>query len=126
MKVDLHRLGGSEVIMGMIEKYPNKVEIRLGEILKERGLSQGDLHRMTGIRVATINEIANAKKYSMNIVHLVCIMSALRITDVREIFNIEFDEEVKEAWKEEMEHYESGMTNKQKQEVQENMNKMFT
>jgi transcriptional regulator with XRE-family HTH domain len=126
MKVDLHRLGGSEVIMGMIEKYPNKVEIRLGEILKERGLSQGDLHRMTGIRVATINEIANAKKYSMNIVHLVCIMSALRITDVREIFNIEFDEEVKEAWKEEMEHYEKGMTHKQKQEVQENMNKMFT
>lgn len=126
MKVDLHRLGGSEVVMDMIEKYPNKVEIKLGEVLKKRELSQGDLHRMTGIRVATINEIVNAKKYSMNIVHLVAIMSALRITDVREIFNVEFDEKVKKDWEEEMKHYETGMTNKQKQEVQENITKMFT
>lgn len=126
MKVDLQRLSGSEVVMDMIEKYPNKVELKLGEILKERELSQGDLHRMTGIRVATINEIVNAKKYSVNIVHLVCIMCALRITDIREIFDITFDDEVKEEWKEEMEFYEKGMTNKQNKEVQENMVKMFT
>ena len=127
MKVDLHRLGGSEVIMEMIDKYPNKVEIKLGEILKERDLSQGDLHRMTGIRVATINEIVNAKKYSVNIVHLVCIMASLRITDVREIFDVTFDDEVMEAWEEEMEHYEGkGMTHKQEKEMEENMVKMYT
>lgn len=126
MKIDLYRLGGSEVLTKMLDKYPSNVEMKLGDILKERGLSQGDLHRMTGIRIATINEMVNAKKNSINILHLVVIMSALRITDVREIFSVEFTEEVTEAWNEEMELYGGkGMTSSQKKDVEENIKMMF-
>lgn len=126
MELTLRGLGTNEVTLDLIKKYPNKVVLRLDEILKERDLSQGDLHRMTGIRVATLNEFVNAKKQSINVLHLVAIMSALRISDVREIFDIQFDEEVKEAWKEEMEHYEKGMTPKQKAEVEEHIKKLYT
>jgi transcriptional regulator with XRE-family HTH domain len=125
MKVNLERLSSSELAWDLIQKYPNVVEIRLGEILKQRGLTQGDLHRLTGIRVATINEICNAKKYSMNIFHLVAIMCALRITDVREILSVKFTDEVVKAWEEEMENYDGGLTNKQREEFNENLKKMY-
>lgn len=81
-------------------------------------MSQGDLHVLTGIRMATLNEIPNGKKLSVNMLHFATIMAALRITDIRELFNIEFADEVQKAWEEEMKDYEwKGFTPKQKEEL---------
>ncbi|PFW43830.1 XRE family transcriptional regulator [Priestia megaterium] len=114
----------SEVILDVVHKYPQKVKIKLTEVLESRGLTQGDLHYMTGIRLATLSEIANGKKQSFYFIHLVAIMCALRITDMREIIDVEFDKEVVEAWKEEMDGYEKGLTGEQQREVEENAVKM--
>jgi DNA-binding XRE family transcriptional regulator len=61
MEVQLRGSKTHDVTLELIEKYPQKVTIRLDEILKERKMSQGDLHRLTGIRMATLNEISNGK-----------------------------------------------------------------
>jgi DNA-binding Xre family transcriptional regulator len=98
------------IVIESLDKFPHKIHIKLGEILRERGLTQGDLHRLTGLRVATINELVNFKKKSLTVAHLVSIMIALRITDIRDLIEIEFDEEVQAYFKEENERMKNGFT----------------
>lgn len=59
---------------------------KLGEILKERGLSFQELSDLTGLRVATISEIVNMKRTTLNVPHLLVIAKTLRITDVANLF----------------------------------------
>ncbi|MGE6504394.1 helix-turn-helix domain-containing protein [Bacillus wiedmannii] len=125
MHRDLLNQNTNSVVTGLLEKTPHRVVNRLGELLKERGMSQGDLSRLTGIRVATINEIANIKKTNVNMLHIVPIMIALRITDMTEIFYVEFPNEVKERFAKDMEDYEGGLTEKMIKEVEENSKEMY-
>ncbi|MEK5205335.1 helix-turn-helix transcriptional regulator [Bacillus sp. FSL R10-2789] len=125
MHRDLLNQNTNEVVTGLLENTPHRVVNRLGELLKERGMSQGDLSRLTGIRVATINDFANMKKTNVNMLHLVPIMIALRITDMTEIFYVEFPKEVKERFAEDMEGYEGGLTEKMIKEVEENSKEMY-
>ncbi|MGR3762572.1 helix-turn-helix domain-containing protein [Rossellomorea sp. NS-SX7] len=98
------------IVIESLDKFPHKIHIKLGDILRERGLTQGDLHRLTGLRVATINELVNFKKKSLTVAHLVSIMIALRITDIRDLIEIEFDEEVQAYFKDENERMKNGFT----------------
>lgn len=98
------------IVIETLDRFPHKIHIKLGEILRERGLTQGDLHRLTGLRVATINELVNFKKKSLTVAHLVSIMIALRITDIRDLIEIEFDEEVQAYFNEENERMKNGFT----------------
>ncbi|NQD65901.1 helix-turn-helix transcriptional regulator [Bacillus haikouensis] len=100
----------NSIVIESLDKFPHKIHIKLGEILRERGLTQGDLHRLTGLRVATINELVNFKKKSLTVAHLVSIMIALRITDIRDLIEIDFDEEVQAYFKEENERMKNGFT----------------
>jgi DNA-binding Xre family transcriptional regulator len=98
------------IVIETLNKFPHKIHIKLGEILRERGLTQGDLHRLTGLRVATINELVNFKKKSLTVAHLVSIMIALRITDIRDLIEIEFDQEVQDYFNEENQRMKNGFT----------------
>ncbi|WP_299741344.1 helix-turn-helix transcriptional regulator [Rossellomorea sp. y25] len=98
------------IVIEALNKFPHKIHIKLGEILRERGLTQGDLHRLTGLRVATINELVNFKKKSLTVAHLVSIMIALRITDIRDLIEIEFDQEVRDYFNEENQRMKNGFT----------------
>lgn len=124
MKYDLNRSDNTEIVTHNLERYEKDVIIRLHEVLKKRGLTISDLHRMTGIRIASLSELANAKKYSLNIIHLVLIMQALRITDVNELFDVRFSADTKEEWAAEMKHYSNGLTKKQEAEVKDNLQRM--
>ncbi len=125
MHRDLLNQNTNVVVTDLLQKTPHRVVNRLGEILKEREMSQGDLSRLTGIRVATINDFANMKKLNVNWLHVVPIMIALRITDMSEIVYVEFTEEVKERFAEDMEGYAGGLTPKMIQEVEENTKRMY-
>ncbi|MFD1337261.1 helix-turn-helix domain-containing protein [Oceanobacillus iheyensis] len=119
MDFNLQQARTTETIMNVLQKYPHKIEIKLDSILIDRNMTQFQLHKLSGIRMATISEFINGKKGSVNFVHLVTIMAALRITDISEIISVKFDKEVEEAWKEEMSNYEGrGLTAKQ-QELEE-------
>ncbi|RBP05924.1 helix-turn-helix transcriptional regulator [Rossellomorea aquimaris] len=98
------------IVIEALNKFPHKIHIKLGEILRERGLTQGDLHRLTGLRVATINELVNFKKKSLTVAHLVSIMIALRITDIRDLIEVEFDQEVQDYFNEENQRMRNGFT----------------
>lgn len=59
--------------------------VKLADVLNERGLTQKDCVEMTGLRAATISEIANNRRSSVNREHLGIIAKALNITDVSEL-----------------------------------------
>lgn len=59
--------------------------VKLAEVLSERELTQKDCVEMTGLRAATISEIVNNRRSSVNREHLGIIAKALNITDVREL-----------------------------------------
>lgn len=68
-------------------KFVNK----LGDILVERGISQKEFAKMTGLREATISEFTNSRRLNINISHLTIIMASLNIYDIKEIIDIEFN-----------------------------------
>lgn len=115
----------NEVVAGTIENTPHLVINNLSEILSERGLSQGDLSRLTGLRVATINDFVNLKTASINLTHLLVIMIALRISDMNEIIQVQFPENVVKQFERDMEGYEGGLTRKMEKEVMKNTEKMY-
>ncbi|WP_057766082.1 helix-turn-helix domain-containing protein [Cytobacillus praedii] len=68
-----------------------KLNIKLDKVLKARGLTQKQLHDMTGIRTAAISELFNNQRKSINKEHIERIATALNIKDINEI--IELNEE---------------------------------
>jgi len=71
-----------------------KLNIKLDEVLKERGLNQKQLHEMTGIRTAAISELFNNQRKSINKEHIEKIATALNIKDIGKL--IELNEETAE------------------------------
>ncbi|WP_409252726.1 helix-turn-helix domain-containing protein [Bacillus sp. SCS-153A] len=112
------------IVIETLEKFPHKIHIKLGKILKERGMTQGDLHRLTGLRVATINELVNFKKKSLTVAHLISIMAALRIWDLRELIEVEFDDEVVEYFRSERQQMKDGFTSDMKKTLETNFERM--
>lgn len=115
----------NDVVTETLETTPHVIVNNLGDILKERGLSQGDLSRLTGLRVATLNDFINMKKTSINLTHLVPIMIALRISDMSEIIRVEFPEDVAKQFEKDMAGYSGGLTRKMEKEVLKNAEKMY-
>ncbi|MGM0852181.1 MAG: helix-turn-helix domain-containing protein [Bacillota bacterium] len=114
------------IVIEALNKFPHKIHIKLGEILRERGLTQGDLHRLTGLRVATINELVNFKKKSLTVAHLVSIMIALRITDIRDLIEVEFDQEVQDYFNEENQRMKNGFTPDLTKTAEQNVKRIAT
>lgn len=66
-----------------------KFKIRLEEVLREREMTQKDLHELTGIRPAAISALTRGVIERVNINHIVRIANALEITDIRELLTFE-------------------------------------
>lgn len=64
-----------------------EIKIMLGQILKDRNLSQSELVHLTGIRSESISNLARNKSERVSLDHLAKIMAALDITDVNEILS---------------------------------------
>lgn len=82
---------GKDVMKG------KRIKNKLGIILKEKNISQREFSRITGLRQATVNEIANNKRGNINIEHLLIIMCYFDTSDFNFIFEIiEVDELIEE------------------------------
>ncbi|ERM19211.1 transcriptional regulator [Brevibacillus laterosporus] len=66
-----------------------KIHIKLADLLKERGISQRELSRLTGIRVSSINEMCNNEtvRLPLNNLAKICEVLGIGITDVLELSN---------------------------------------
>ncbi|AIC93087.1 MULTISPECIES: helix-turn-helix domain-containing protein [Shouchella] len=62
-----------------------KVEIALNELLHKHELTIHALHLKTGIRRATLSELANGKRERIQLEHIEKIAEALDIDDMNEI-----------------------------------------
>ena len=65
------------------------LHVRLKDVLRERGMTQKELSRITGIRENTISEICREAKTVVNLNHLATIMHRLDITNVEDIITCE-------------------------------------
>ncbi|MCR8983095.1 helix-turn-helix domain-containing protein [Brevibacillus laterosporus] len=70
-----------------MELFAMKIHIKLADLLKERGISQRELSRLTGIRVSSINEMCNNETVRMPLDNLakICEVLGVEITDVLEL-----------------------------------------
>lgn len=69
-------------------KNQRQLIVKLGDILKERGKTQIELKEMTGLRAATISEIVNNQRRSINRDHLERVADALEIGDISELLEL--------------------------------------
>lgn len=77
------------------------IESNLGKVMNDRGVTQRRLALLTGLRQATISDLVNGKNIQINKSHLIAIMIVLRVTDITELFNIKFTQEVTEQFQQE-------------------------
>lgn len=66
-----------------------KVKLCINELLYKHDISINQLHLITGIRRATLSEIANGKRQRIQLEHIEKIADALNIDDINEIITIE-------------------------------------
>ncbi|OAA90883.1 helix-turn-helix domain-containing protein [Clostridium ljungdahlii] len=96
----------NDTMIKILDSVPGvKYVSKLDDVLKERGLSQQQLAEITGLRAGTITELVKGNKTSTSKTHIITVMIALRITDIRDLFDIEFDQETKERFDKEREKW---------------------
>jgi len=69
-------------------KNRRQLIVKLGDILKERNMTQIELKELTDLRPAAISEIVNNQRRSINRDHLERIADALDITDINELIEL--------------------------------------
>lgn len=65
-----------------------KLVVRLDRVLSDRNLTQKELAKMTGLRPASISELYNNQRKSINREHLEKIAEALSITEISELMEL--------------------------------------
>lgn len=64
------------------------IYIKLKHLLKEKNVTQKELAEKTGLREATISEIANNARSTINKKQLIAIMKALNVKDLNRIMEL--------------------------------------
>lgn len=96
-----HKNTGDGVLDILLSTKGLDIKYNLANAMNERGLTQRTLSLLTGIRQATISDMCNGVGVQINKAHLLAIMITLRITDIREIIDIRFSDELKEQYNKE-------------------------
>ena len=66
-----------------------RVKLRVKELLEEEGITQKKLAEMAGVRKSTISDIVRGTRTVINFEHLGKIATALEISDIRKIIDLE-------------------------------------
>lgn len=90
-----------EEVLQYMDKVGVYFSFKLADRLKERNLTMRDFAKMSGLRLATISDICNGKKQSLNLHHVLICMLVLRITKLSDIIEIVFPEELKAKYESE-------------------------
>jgi len=69
-----------------------KFRLKIKDLLADRGMSQSELAEITGLRRATISEMAQNSRTVINKVHLAKVMDALDVNDLAEILELVIEE----------------------------------
>ena len=66
-----------------------RVKLRVKELLEEEGITQKKLAETAGVRESTISDIVRGTRTVINFEHLGKIATALEISDIRKIIDLE-------------------------------------
>lgn len=77
----------------MVKKVTN-VELKIREVMSQKGITQTKLAELTGINQSVISQFG--KKNSINRNHLIKIVNALGITDIKQILNFKVTDELED------------------------------
>ena len=66
-----------------------RVKLRVKELLEEEGITQKKLAEMVGVRESTLSAIVRGTRTVINFEHLGKIATALEISDIRKIIDLE-------------------------------------
>ena len=69
----------------------HKIEIKLTDLLEKKHLTQSELSKKTGIRPATISELARGSRTVFNIEQIEKISDALELQELSEIISFKED-----------------------------------
>lgn len=95
---EIHEQTNKAVVNTITSIEDVEIIIKLDDLMKERGISQRELGMITGLRAGTVNSILNGKGTTLNKVQLVALMVGLRITDLTDLIEIRFPDDVKEEF----------------------------
>lgn len=77
----------------MVKKVTN-VELKIREVMSQKGITQTKLAELTGINQSVISQFG--KKNSINRNHLIKIVNALGITDIKQILDFKVTDELED------------------------------
>ena len=66
------------------------VKIKLKEVLAERGMTQSELAKLSNLTETTVSTFARGQGISINKEYLAKIASALNISDISELLELQF------------------------------------
>jgi len=73
-------------------KQTPEINIKLKQLLKEKNVTQKELAEKTGLREATISEIANNARTTINKEQIIAIMKALGVKELDKIIELNWHE----------------------------------
>ena len=68
------------------------VKVRLRELLKERGMTQAEFAKISGLRTAAVSELCNQMRTSIHVEHIRKVAEALDIRDMNELIALVDDD----------------------------------
>jgi len=72
---------------------------KIDDLLETRGLTQRDLSDLTGIPIGAVTDWVGGKSGTINKVHLMSLLNALRVTDISELFEVKLPEDTEKQFK---------------------------
>lgn len=115
----------NDVVNETMEQF-GKVTVvcKLQNIIDDVGLNLRELSLLTGIRYASLNELKNGKKVTLNLQHTLAIMVALRVKSFDQLFELVFEDENEaarfDAEAEDIHVKQFGLPDSERQKIREN------
>ena len=113
----------NEIVNETMEEFGQvTVQTKIAERLEELGMSLNQLSLLTGIRYASLNELKNGKKVTLNLQHLIAIMIALRIKSFDQLLTLDFmDKDMEDLFdKEALKYAEQGLPDEKRELMRAN------
>ena len=64
------------------------IKLTIKEILIRKGITQRELAQMVNLREATISEMVNNSRKTINKEHLILVMKALKVNDLHDVIKL--------------------------------------
>lgn len=112
-----------EIVNETMEEFGQvTVQTKIAERLEELGMSLNQLSLLTGIRYASLNELKNGKKVTLNLQHLIAIMIALRIKSFDQLLTLDFmDKDMEDLFDQEaLKYAEHGLPDEKRELMRAN------